>query len=264
MKAVRHQQILAALRDRRFVSAAMLRAQLGVTPMTVWRDLRELEEQGLLRRVRGGAQTAGRAPGEPDFEAKAGASAAAKQRIAACAVARFVREGETLALEGGTTVAALAGYLPERRISVLTNSLPVAMRLRAERPALPVKLPGGWLSQVSGNLVGPDAIQFIARQRAATCFLSATGLDAAQGPTDPNPLEIEVKRALAAISKRVVLLLDASKFGVRSAAVMLHPRRLHAVVTDQAPPKAVAACLARNGVQVILAAASSGERTALR
>lgn len=253
MTTTRHQRILALLRERPAVSARELRAELEVTAMTVWRDLRELEELGLLRRVRGGAQAAMRTPGEPEFEAKAMAAGEAKRRIAACAVARFVQAGETIALEGGTTVAALVDHLPATRVSVLTNSLPVALRVRARRPDLPVKLPGGWLSQISGNVVGPEALQFVARQRASVCFLSATGFDAERGPTDPNPLEIEVKRAWAAVSGRVVVLLDARKFGVRSASVMIHPRRIQALVTDAPPPPAIAAILAEHGVEVVVA-----------
>lgn len=249
----RHQTILRRLRDDAHVSARELQAALGVTAMTVWRDLRVLEEQGLLRRVRGGAERLGPAPGEPDFETKRPAAAAAKQLIGARAVEEFVRAGDTLALEGGTTVAALLNHLPEARVSLLTNSLPVALRARAIRPQLPVRVACGWLSPVSGNVAGPEAIRFLEKQTASVCFLSATGFDAELGPTDPNPLEIEAKRAMAAIAERVVLLLDARKFTVRSAAVTIHPRRLHALVTDRPPPREIARLLHSHGVRVIVA-----------
>ncbi|NQX00303.1 DeoR/GlpR transcriptional regulator, partial [bacterium] len=113
--------------------------------------------------------------------------------------------------------------------------------------------PGGWLSQVSGNVVGPETLQFIEKQRASISFLSAAGFDPEFGPTDPNPLEIEVKRTWAAVPGRVVLLLDSGKFGVRSAAVMIHPRRLHAVVADAPPPPEISACLMEHGVEVVIA-----------
>ncbi len=251
MTTDRHQRILAWLREYPTVSARELRERLGVTAMTVWRDLRELEELGLLRRVRGGAQAA--TPGEPGFEAKAAAAGEAKRRIAACAVAEFVRLGDTVALEGGTTVAALVGYLPRERISVLTNSLPVAWQLRRERPELPVLLPGGWMSPVSGNLCGPDTVRRLGQLSSSGCFIGVTGLDARRGPTDPNPLEVEAKRALAQGSRRVVLLLDAGKFGRESACVTIHPRRLHALVTDAAPPPEIAAWLSEQGVRVLVA-----------
>lgn len=253
MTTDRHQRIIGMLRERSTVRCRELQNLFSVTAMTVWRDLRELEELGLLQRIRGGAQAVITPGDELEFEMKTIACSEVKQRIAEYAVACFIRDGETVALEGGTTVAALVDHLPEARIAILTNSLPIALRVRSRRPNLPVKLAGGWLSQISGNVVGPETLQFIEKQRASICFLSATGFDAELGPTDPNPLEIEVKRAWAKVSERVVLLLDSSKLGVRSAAVMLHPRRLHAVVTDAPPPAEIAKRLAENGVELMIA-----------
>lgn len=211
--------------------------------MTIWRDLRELDEQGLIFRVRGGALLRTPASSETGFEAKVTAADAAKRRIAARAVSAFVRPGDVIALEGGTTVASLVEFLPQTRISVVTNSLPVATRLRADRPGLPVAMPGGWLSAVSGNLCGPDAVRWLAIQESAVCFIGATGFDAERGPLDPNPLEIEAKRAMTEKARRVVLLLDASKWGQAALCVTLHPRRIHTVVTDRQPPKAIARML---------------------
>ncbi len=255
MNTIRQQRILALLKQRGAVGAGELKEALGVTAMTVWRDLRELEEQGLLRRVRGGAQAREAAPGETGFEAKAVAAEEAKRRIAARAVAEFVRPGDVVALEGGTTVAAVVPFLPEARVSVVTNSVPVAARLRAERPGLPVAMPGGWLSPVSGNLCGPDAARRLARMESAVCFIGATGFDAERGPLDPNPLEIEAKRAMAEKARRVVLLIDASKWGRTAACVTLHPRRIDTVVTDAAPPRAILSALKANGVRLLKAPA---------
>jgi DeoR family fructose operon transcriptional repressor len=253
LPTIRHQRILVTLRDRGAVSAAELRRDLGVTAMTVWRDLKALEELGLLRRTRGGARSRDRAAGEPDYEVKRLKSLSAKQRIAAFAAREFVKEGETIALEGGTTIAALIEHLPSKRISILTNSLPIALRARAIRPELSVELAGGLLSQVSGNTTGPGALRAMAKWRASVCFLSATGFDGEVGPTDPNPLEIEVKRLLASRADRVVMLLDASKFGTRSAAVTIHPRRLDVLVTDKPPPREIRKLLRLHKVQVVIA-----------
>lgn len=239
MLTVRHQQILALLNDRGNVSAGALKKRFGVTAMTVWRDLRALEELGLLRRVRGGALAVTPAAAENPFEEKTVAGIAVKQRIAARAAAEFIRDGDTIVLEGGTTVAAVVDFLPSARISLLTNSLPVALKVRAARPEMPVRVTGGWLSPVSGNLTGPEALREIGKLSAAVCFLSATGFDGEVGPSDPNPMEIEAKRAWAAVSRRTVLLLESRKFGLRSAAVTIHPRKLSAVVTDAAPPPEV-------------------------
>lgn len=253
LAAVRHQRILSLVRDQGVVSTAGLQHDLGVTAMTVWRDLKILQELGLLRRTRGGAHRVERALGEPDFEAKNAAAHAAKQRIAALAAREFVREGDTIALEGGTTVAALVDHLPQKRVSILTNSLPVALRVRAIRPELPVEVAGGWLSQVSGNTTGPEALRAMEKWQASICFLSATSFEAEVGPSDPNPFEIEARRMLASCARRVVMLLDSSKFGTRSAAVTLHPRRLDALVSDARPPRAIRELLRQHQVRFLLA-----------
>jgi len=260
LATVRHQRILSALRDRGTVSVSGLQRDLGVTTMTVWRDLKMLEELGLLRRVHGGARSVESVPGESDYETKDAASHEAKQRIAGLAAREFVKEGDTIALEGGTTVAALVEHFPRARISILTNSLPVALRVRSLRPELPVEVAGGWLSQISGNTTGPEALRVMQKWKASVCFLGATAFDAEVGPSDPNPFEIEAKRMLAACARRVVLLLDSSKFGARSAAVTIHPRQLDALVSDARPPREIGALLKRHRVRLSIAGRSHPQK----
>jgi len=251
--AVRHQHLIASLSERGSLRIAELPAELGVTAMTVWRDLKLLEEQGLIRRVRGGVLHSGGATGEPDYESKAGQFREVKRLIAQAAVREFVREGDVIAMEGGTTVAELVRALPESKISIVTNSLPIALQIRLNRPALPVRVLGGWLSPVSGNTTGPEVLKDIRKDSVSVCFLSATAWDADKGPMDPNPLEIEIKRALAAASRRVVALIDSRKFGLTSASVMIHPKRLHAVVSDKMPPTAIRNMLRKAGVRIVVA-----------
>lgn len=252
MREIRLQQTLAMLRESGIVHCHQLQQHFGITAMTVWRDLETLEANGQLRRVRGGAVAVDAAAGEPLFEEKRRAQAEIKHRIAAAAVEAFVSAGQTLALEGGTTVAAIVDALPQERLSILTNSLPVALKARQNRPLLPVQVIGGWLSPVSGNVTGPETLRAIAKCRVDLCFLSATGFDAKRGPTDPNPLEIEVKRGWAAVARKTVLLADSEKFSRQAAHVTLHPRRLHAVVTDNAPPEECAELLTRHGVRLLV------------
>ncbi len=251
MNATRFQQILALLQKDGQVSARQLRERFGITSMSVWRDLRALEEMGLLRRTRGGAKPPSAALQEIFFETKTVARAEAKRQIAAHAAALFINPGDTIALEGGSTVAALIDYLPQSGNTILTNSLPVALRLRNQHPHLPVRLVGGWLGPVSGNTTGPHTLREISSLSADVCFLGATAFDAEAGPSDPNPLEIEAKRAWAAISRRCIMLLDSRKFGHRSACVTIHPRRLHAVVSESSPPLDVVKLLQNHSVRMI-------------
>lgn len=249
----RHGRILQHLKRNGEVRASALAAEFGVAVMTVWRDLAQLAEQGLLQRVHGGARAIAAKGFEPGFEVKAVKHRAEKLRIAKAAVEYFVRPGDFISMEGGTTVAALVGHLPETRISVATNSLPVALRIREERPAIPVRVLGGWLSGVSGNTVGPEALREASARPGAVCFLGASAWDPELGPMDPNPMEIEVKRALAASASRIVMLLDGSKFGERSASVVLHPRRIHAVVTDRTPAAVLHRRMREWGIRIVVA-----------
>jgi len=249
--SARHQTLLRRLHQEGELRVGELPGVFGVTPMTVWRDLKLLEEQGLLRRERGRVLPPGSPLEEWSFERKDPRLTDIKRRIAETAAREFVREGDTIVMEGGTTVAALVDALPEHRISVCTNSLPIGLRLRDKRPGLPVRMLGGWLSSVSGNSTGPDTLRELGRLRFNICFLSATAWDPQRGPMDPNPLEIEVKRAMAARSDKVVLLLDHSKLGSRSSSVMLHPRRIHALVTESKLPEGLTQFLLREGVEVL-------------
>ncbi len=248
----RQQRILTLLRDLGEVRTGELIQAFGVTGMTVWRDLRILAEQGLLQMVHGGARLPDNVAAEQDFEGKADTAATAKARIAKMAVQRFVHRGDVIGMEGGTTVAALIPCLPTAHISLVTNSLPLAMRARAERPTLPLRMIGGLMSAVSGNTTGPQTVKAWSQCPLSVCFLSAAGWDLRHGPMDPNPLEIEAKRAMAASSRKVILLMDSTKFHTVSQSVTIHPKRLHAVVTDKPLPKPVTAQLAKSGVEVVL------------
>ncbi|HKJ89543.1 MAG TPA: DeoR/GlpR family DNA-binding transcription regulator [Oceanipulchritudo sp.] len=253
MMEARHQKILTLLGQRGSLPGSEIARIFGVTPMTAWRDMKTISELGLAMRVRGGLRKKDGLPGEPVFEQRRPHGRDVKTRIACKAVSSYIREGMVLAMEGGTTVEATIPYLPEKRISIITNSLPVAIRLREERPQLPVQVVGGWLSPVSGNLTGANALRETSRLRADICFISASGFDTRVGPSDPNPLEIEVKRALVEISRQTILLLESRKFGLLDAAVTLHPRRLHGLVSEVAPPEKIASFCRGHTIRITVA-----------
>ena len=254
MNHVRQQRILDLLQERGSISSKHLADLLGVTAMTVWRDLRELAEMGLIQRIRGGVQSRQAAvrgiAAAPVSDAE---SERIKQTIARRAVEEFVRPGDMLAIGGGTTVAALVPWLPEEKVSVLTNSIFLASMIRGQRPGVSVLLPGGWLSPLSGDLCGPETVRRLAREESRVCFISAWAYDAERGPLDQNPLEIETKRALVRGARRVVLLLESAKFYREAACITLHPRHLHAVVTEAEPPADVASHFEKLGIRLIVA-----------
>lgn len=249
----RHRFLLRRIEETGSLEVRGLDAELGVAAMTIWRDLRLLERQGLLKRVHGGAIRADRAR-EPEFRQKEGRALAEKRRIAASAARLFAKPGEVILLEGGTTVAEVLPHLPTRGLTLMTNSLPILSRAQALGRGWQIHCSGGVLNPVSGNFVGPEAVRFFQGKYAATFFMGATGLHPKTGAlTDPNPVEIEVKRAMARAAERVVLLLDSGKIGLRSAQEVLPLRNIDSIVIDRGISPSDRRRIARLGPRVKIA-----------
>lgn len=245
----RHRRILKRLESTGSVRSADLAADFGVTPMTIWRDLQYLEHCGQLKRMRGGAMRL-RYPGESAFDEKRDRAGGAKQRIARRVAEMYLAEGDVLVLDGGTTVAALAGETLPACLSLLTNSLPVARAMMGHVSAPGVFLSGGLLRPESGTLIGREALQFFGNRRSDTFLMSAGGLDLEAGVTDPNPREIEVKQRMAARAGRIILMADAGKIGVVSLMRTLPWRRIDCLVTDAPVDHPLLAAVRRKGVAV--------------
>lgn len=228
----RQRRILQMLESREFVRNAELRGMFNVTAMTLWRDLSSLEEKGLIRRSHGRIALVDNRVIEPDFRSKTDKAHFAKQRIAAYAVKHFIHEGDSLAMDGGTTVAAIADQMLPANLTILTNSLFTAERClrHAARPA--VYACGGLLREQSGTFIGREALTFFRRRHAQRYFLSATGIDIMAGVTDLTLEDNEVKQAMAASSKQIILLADRSKVGKVSLMQVLPWSKIHHFITD--------------------------------
>lgn len=239
LAADRHRRILDKLNREVSVSTQALIAELDVTPMTLWRDLKLLDDQGLLKRVRGGAMRID-VENEPRFEAKVASSQGIKERLAQYAVTHIVQPGNIISLEGGTTVAAIASRLTQPNLTVLTNSLPVLNTLSTLDCRPGIYGCGGLLREGSGTFIGREALSFFTRRRSDIFFMSATGIDAETGITDPNPQEIEVKQVMASNAKRVILLIDSSKFGKVSLMEVIPWKRIDMILSDKPLPAPIA------------------------
>ncbi len=237
----RHAAILERLVQQSSVRVSGLALALGVSEMTVRRDIDILGDRGLLVRVHGGAvRVGGLSSVEPGFDVNRTRSGEAKRLIAATAVS-LLAPGMTISVTGGTTTFALAPLLARiPGLTVITNSLPLAdelHRLQAAGPAegaAQVLLSGGQLTP-SKALVGPLATSTISSLRAEVCFMGAHGVDAAAGITTPNLAEAETNRAFTRTCGTLVVLADATKLGVVSLARVVPLDAAATLVTDQEP-----------------------------
>src|SRR5215210_3774483 len=180
----RHARILERVRDAGAVRVAELVRELGVSDMTIRRDLEQLQERGLLEKVHGGATvTAESAQYEPGFAAKSLLQEAEKRAISEAA-ARYVTPDSAIAVSAGTTTHVLARHLAEvPGLTVVTNSIPVADVLyRTGRPDHTIILTGG-VRTPSDALVGPFAVAALRTVHVDVVFVGVHGMDPRTGFT---------------------------------------------------------------------------------
>jgi DeoR family fructose operon transcriptional repressor len=204
-----------------------LAGDLGVSEMTVRRDLDRLAERGEIERVRGGALAAGPQP----FVERYGRRARAKQRIAAKLLA-LVKDGDAIGIDASTTLQRLAADLcGVRHVTAITNSLRSFAVLDAHR-GVTALLTGGRLDARTGSLVGPLATRAARDMLLHTLFVSAAGIDPVHGTTETTLEEAEVKLALSDVTQRIVVAVDSSKLGRRDAARCIAVERIDVLVTE--------------------------------
>ena len=238
LPAARHQAIVDVVHRERVVRVSDLAQQLGVSLMTVRRDIELLEEGGKLERIHGGAKLPGDASThEPGFEQKSTQLTAEKRAIAVEAAA-LVQEGMAVGLSAGTTTWALAKELVTGPpITVVTNSVRIADLFHHAASTGPARysstviLIGGQRTP-SDALVGPIATSALKQLHLDLLFLGVHGMDSAAGFTTPNLLEAETDRAFVAAARRTVVLADHTKWGVLGISSIASLDDVDEVISD--------------------------------
>jgi DeoR/GlpR family transcriptional regulator of sugar metabolism len=252
LAAERLGQLKALLASRQVLRVEDAVEALRVSPATVRRDLELLEKRGELRRVHGGAVGLDKAQQEPLFDDKTVLQAAEKARIAQAAYKEFIHPGETIYLDGGSTVLLLARLLrAETKLTVVTNSLRAAMDLSGQGPQ--VLLVGGELRRRSQTMVGPLTKPMLEGLYFDKAFLGTIGLDLKAGITTTEPDEAFTKELVMERAREVILLVDSSKCGRISFARSGRLEQIQCVITDDGVDRAFAAGLQKKGLRVIKA-----------
>jgi DeoR/GlpR family transcriptional regulator of sugar metabolism len=247
LAAQRRQQVLRAVRGGT-TQVAELAAAFGVSEMTVRRDLRDLESDGKLRRVHGGAMSVAAEPSFAEIEVE---RPDVKDAIGAGAAA-LVEDGQTILLDIGTTTLALARHLRGRTLTVITSNLAAYEELLHDA-AVELVLLGGIVRRNYRSLVGVLAEDALRQLRADVAFLGASGIDAELGILDTTMIEVPIKRAMMNAAERCVLLADSAKFGMRGVVRVCGPERLDTLVTDAGIAPRARTAFERAGVRVVVA-----------
>lgn len=230
--AQRQQAILRRLSAAGRVDVAAMADELAVTGETVRKDLIALERRGKLRRVHGGAIPLQDLSFEPDVSARI-EHAEEKRRIAGAAVAHLPRTG-TILIDAGSTTSRLADLIPpDRRLTVFTNTLPIALAL-VGRPNLTVHTLGGRVRSRTLAEVDAWAARTLGEINVDVAFLGTNGISLDRGLTTPDPAEAAIKRLMLGCARRRILLSDHSKIGQVSTCKHGELADIDLLITDAA------------------------------
>lgn len=249
--AERQSLIVRALTNRGVVSITELAERLGVSHMTIRRDIRALEEQGRAASVAGGAQLPERIFSEPSHIAKAGLFHSQKQAIGQLA-AGFVQPGMVIYLDAGTTILEIAHCLAGRAdLTIVTNDFVIATFI-AQETSCALWFTGGFVERENQSCVGEMAADTIRRFNCDIAFLSTSSFGP-RGISTPAENKIPVKRAVAESAHQRVLVTDSSKYGRIATFQALPLNMLTAVVTDPALPESARETITERGISLHLA-----------
>lgn len=249
LPAERHNRILHVLREQGFVTVSGQSTDLDVSEVTIRRDLKTLEDLRLLQRTHGGATQRNHIVRDRPVSEKASQHAEEKRRIGAAA-AELVEPHDRLILASGTTVMQLAHALADRSdLTVITNATNVAFEL-TRSPGIEVHMLGGMLRKMSTSVVGPIAEAMMQQFTCRKLFLGVDGFDIEHGLTTSNALEAHLNACMIAAAEQVIVLADASKFGLRSFGRICTTDQVDRVITDAAVSEAIVQQLEDNGITV--------------
>lgn len=251
MKLDRRNQIIDMITRQRTVKNSELMERFNISIETVRRDLEYLEQQGILRRVYGGAVLNQSLSGEPEYASRAKTQHREKNAIAAAA-AKLVQSGDSIYLGVGTTVQAMAQHLKKTEdLTVFTNAIRTAVEL-SDAHNCSVILPGGKLRPKELTLSGFPAEDNFSNFNVDKAFIGIGGITDSS-ITDFHIDEAQIHRQLIRNARLSVILADSGKLGVRGVVNLCRPEDVDIIITDSGVSRQSVKELEQAGVQVIIA-----------
>ncbi|MCR8634037.1 MULTISPECIES: DeoR/GlpR family DNA-binding transcription regulator [Paenibacillus] len=246
--AQRWQKIIQLVNERGSIRVTELSVICEVTEETIRRDLDKLESEGKLLRSHGGAISMKSAQAETPYMERETTNADEKRRIAQEAVMQ-VYENDRIILDASSSAWYMAQLLPDMPLTVLTNSIKVAMELSGKEK-IKVISTGGLLSSRSLSYVGPLAERSLSTYHVDKAFLSCKGLHVQRGLSEFNELQALVKQKMISIADEVYILADYSKFGQQSLAHVASWDEIRHLITDEKTDPDIVAQLKEQSVIV--------------
>lgn len=257
MTSDRHQRILEALADKEIVSVNELSNLLNVTVVTMRTDLNELVKLGKVIRTHGGARLLEeKVRNEYSFDQRKSLNHSCKNKIGKAAL-NFVNSNDCILFDASTTVLSMAHELRKRfpdfkDITIIPTGIWTAIELMGY-DGINVLLPGGYLRQITGSIIGFPHGDFFNSINIQKAFLGAWGISKDNGLTDTHLLEIELKKSIVKRAKEVTVLVDGSKFNQTGISAYAELNEITRVITDSTAPEAEIKSMKETGIEVVIA-----------
>lgn len=252
----RRLQILSLVQERGRVSVPDLSARFDVSEMTIRRDLRELDREGLLKRVHGGAVSGFGRSYEPALNQRTQANKPAKTAIGRRA-AQLIEDGDSLAFDVGSTTLEIVRHMGDKQnLTIITTSLPIANQI-VENYSLTsdvrLILTGGIVRSREFSMIGPFAEHTLQELHMDKAFIGVAGVSLDEGLTEYNLEDATIKKSIMRSAHQVIVVADSSKLGKVTFASVALLDQVDVLVTDDQAPEDFLKELQARGVQIIVA-----------
>ncbi len=245
----RRRRILDILQNQHRVTVNQLIEDLPVSEATVRRDLQDLEQQGSLKRTRGGAILNNTNNFEPPYPQKEVLASEEKEYIGQLA-ATYINDGDTLIIDSGTTTLQIISYLTQKNLTVITNSV-CAIKALSLNSDIKFIVTGGYNRYHSRSLVGDWTLTMLKHLHANKVFLGVDGIDLIYGFTTPSIEEVAIKQQMIQSADEVFVIADSSKFSKVTLNKIAEIEKVDYIVTDTKLPPSLAEKYVSRGITII-------------
>lgn len=228
----RHEKILVLLEKNDRVSVNELSSTFGVSVDTIRRDLKSMEQEGLLKRTHGGAINPRKSGVSAGFSARKKMHIREKSMIAQKAVS-LIQDDDTLLLDGSTTTASMIPYLGAfSNLTIFTNSISVAGEISHTHKNIKVFIIGGLLHPEHGSTISIESISFIKKLFVDKVFVGSCSISHDRGLSSTFIDDAAIKKAMLKAGSQIIILADSSKF-VHESLVQIAPLKSeYTIITD--------------------------------
>ncbi|HOK04861.1 MAG TPA: DeoR/GlpR family DNA-binding transcription regulator [Victivallales bacterium] len=246
------QKVREYILSNRRASVEELTKYLNVSGVTIRKILNYLAAHGFVVRSYGGAVLAESPTVLKSVKTRSEMAVNEKKAIARVC-SNLIEDWENIILDAGSTTLIIARFLRNRKLRIITNSLPIADELCDSDSEASVEILGGTLRKASASVIGPQVCRALEKMRVDKAIIGCSGFNLKLGFSCQNSIEAETKKAMLQCAAQKIIVCDHSKFEKSAFAIFAAPSEIDIVITDHKPEKSILESLRNNGVKIIIA-----------